>query len=142
MLPQSLGERQNFSVCSSWPGSSHSLFCLCSGFLRPGPRLQRLRQPSQTACHVNTQYGSEKAALSLCIRLILSENPQDSSPPNTFHCSWESVWSQPPGSIIHVRLELTHRQLQSSSPQGNKSSHLPKSGNTLGSRATGWLVGL
>lgn len=134
-----LGERWDFSVCSSWHGSIPLLCCPCSELPRPGLSLQRLCQPSQSARHVNTQQGSEKAALSLRVPFKLSENPQDSSPRTDIPLL---MGKSPVSALQAVRLKLTHRRLQSRSPQGNESSHLPKPGNTLGSGATGWLVGL
>lgn len=96
VLPQSLTERQSFSVCSSWPGSIHSLCCLCSGLQRPGPSLQRLSQPSQTARHVNARYGSERAGPYLSVfDSFFQKTHKIPHPEQTFHCSWESLWSQP-----------------------------------------------
>lgn len=103
-LLQSLGERWNFSVCSSWPGSIHLLRCLCSELLKPGPSLQRLCQPSGSAWRVNAQQGSEKAALSLCVRCILSENPQDSSPCTDIP---RLMGKSPVSALQAVRLKLT-----------------------------------
>lgn len=123
VLPQSLTERQSFSVCSSWPGSIHSLCCLCSGLRRPGPSLQRLSQPSQTARHVNAGYGSERAGLISLYSIHSFRKPTRFLTLNRHSTAHGKVSGlSPPGGILHVRLELTHRQPQSCSPQGNKSS--------------------
>lgn len=97
VLPQGLGERQNFSVCSSWPGSIHSPYCLCSRLLRPGPSLQRPSQPSHHRLPATSTLSTaprEQPYLSV-FSSFFQKTHKIPHPEQTFHCSWESLWSLP-----------------------------------------------